>query len=163
MVNETEPHPGWRNAVAVFFRDGKGYGDLLSFAWLYEAFRLSQPGDDTPNLMAEKLRLAFLNQLQRFADELLTEHQMALVSERSVGYRVLHPNEQTKYAEDDARLSLRRALRREAALLTNVNLAPLTARERQENADALARLSNLRAKTKEVYPPRAIESAVEGD
>lgn len=29
--------------------------------------------------------------------------------------------------------------------------------ERQENADALARLSNLRAKTKEVFPPRAIE------
>lgn len=148
----TDSGRGWRNAVRLFHEEKKTYGDLLSFEWLYEAFEIEQPAETTSLKEAEKLKLQFLAEFKKFEAEMLTEYQMDIRSVRSRGYEVVHPQEQTRRAEQDFQAEMKRISRQVAGRLANVNHTLLSARERQQNADAVARLSSLRAKVREAFP-----------
>lgn len=148
----TESGRGWRNAIRLFHEQKKTYGDLLSHEWLYEAFEIEKPDVNTPSGQAEKLKLQFLSEFKKFETEMLTEYQMDIRNLRSRGYEVVRPQDQTRRAEEDFQSEMKRIGRQVAGRLANVNHTKLSARERQENADAVARISNLRAKVREAFP-----------
>lgn len=141
--NFIQLHPAWRQAVADFLAGNFQPGHVLEFGWLYEHFTLAAPTGNTTLDVADKTQLQFLRAFNEFQDALLTEHQVALANVRGVGYRVVHPGEQTQWAEGEGIAEIKRAARKLGSRLTNVNLSLVDATKRRENADALARLSML--------------------
>jgi hypothetical protein len=139
-----ELHPPWRQAIATLAREGRTYGDLIPMEWLWEQFALEPLTDATPWSKAKNSQLLFLNQMREFTNHLLEDNQMALQNVVGKGYRIIPPKEQTVWAEREYIDDLRKALRRAGSRLGNVDFTALAARDRQENADALARLSKFK-------------------
>jgi len=90
---------------------------------------------------AERLQLQFLNQFKLFQGALLKNHQIDLTSERGKGYLILAPKDQTKVAFEDGLAEIKKDLRRMVNRLANVDYAQLTAEQRKENADHLAKVA----------------------
>lgn len=140
---ELQRHPPWREALTMFDKTGFAAGDVVSYDWLYNAFSIVRPGDDTRLADAESAKLQFLGQFKSFENSLLRERQTALANVKGLGYRVIPAAEQTQWAEEQGNLELRRALRKRTNRVLNVNLTVLTGQQRKENADALARIGSL--------------------
>jgi hypothetical protein len=152
MTEVTDQGRGWRNAIRLLLEQNLTYGHLLTHDWLFEAFEIEQPKDDTPYKEAQKLQLRFVADFERFRAELLDEYQMDAQSVTGKGYMIVHPRDQTRRAEQDFQHEFKKFGRKAAARLAGVNHSMLSARERQENADAIARMSNLRAMVRKEFP-----------
>lgn len=138
-----QQYPAWREAIKAFMQERFAPGDTVSFDWLYDHFLIKRPGGSTLLADAQKAELQFLSQFKQFEDALLTEHQIALTNVRGVGYRLVPPAEQTRWAEDSGVTEVKKAIRKLGDRLTNVDLVQLTNEQRKENADALARMAML--------------------
>lgn len=138
-------YPAWRQALANFRQAQFPSGSLLTHDWLYENFGLVKPEPTTPLAEAGRLQLAFLSQFKTFEEALLVEHQVALQSVPGEGYRLVLSREQSRWAVREGEKDIKRAIRKMGARTSHVNLAQLTATQRQENADALVRVASLRA------------------
>ena len=152
-IGDVELHPAWRQAVREFIAADHKPGDRLERVYFYGLLRVAMPAPDTPMAAAEKARLAFLQQFTAFRDELLTEHQIDLEAVPGFGYRVVPPAEQTALAERQGRDEVRRALRKSIIRLANVDLAALDHNQRRDNADAMARMSQLRGLVRTIAAP----------
>lgn len=140
--------PPWREALRRFAESGFRAGDTITHAWFFEAFGLPLRTAETTAMEWEKVALQFMRHFCSLREALLTERQMDLASTRGVGYRIVPPSEQTSLAYGDCVAELRRAFRRGLDRIINVDQSKLTAEQRRENADALAKMSQLRAMTK---------------
>lgn len=138
-----QQYPAWREAIKAFMEGKFAPGDTITFDWLYEKFLIQRPIGTSLLADAQKAELQFLSQFKSFEDALLTEHQIALTNVRGVGYRVVPPGEQTGWAEGQGVGEVKKAVRKLADRLTNIDLTQLTTEQRRENADALARLAML--------------------
>ncbi len=150
MESETFLYPPWREAAKRFLESGFKPGDIVTFEWLYDAFRIKYP--DPRTMLAEeadKLRLLFLGQWEAFKDELLKNHYIDLTSERGHGYRYVPAADQTKDAYSDGVNDLRKAFRKLTNRITHVDFEKLTPDQRRENADTLAKVSMMRGMMKE--------------
>ena len=148
MANTVNKHAGWRIAVRLFSDQKKKEGDVLSFAWLYDAFGMTEPQDATPWSERKASQLQFLGNIKAFEAHLLEELQIAIKNVRGIGYEVLAASEQSKWAYDEALRDVKRGVKKGLSRLTNVNLSSLTADQRRENADALAKIAALRGMVK---------------
>lgn len=155
-----ELYPSWRQAL-INFRDAHfAFGDILPHAWLYEQFEctgLMEPNKITWE-QAQKLQLKLLGQFTPFREALLDQDQIDLQSVPGVGYELVPPADQSRRAVKDTIRETEKALRKGVARATNVNTAQLTAEQRREHADNLARLGMLRRMLK---PPRELPPADE--
>lgn len=142
-VAEVQVYPPWREAVKRFLGAGFQPGAVVPHAWFWEAFGLDMPRPDTPAIEYDRLKFAFMKQFEPFRTELLTEHQIDISSQRSQGYRITPPADQTQKAFGDGITDIRKGLRRMAARVSNTNLTQLSAEQRRENADTLAKVSIL--------------------
>jgi hypothetical protein len=142
-MSDVQLHPAWREAVELFLAENFTPGTVITHAWFYQALGIKRPRPDTPHAEAQRLKLQFLDQFNPLRMSLLTEQQIDLASEPSVGYRVVPAGEQTKLAEKDGEHEIRKAVRKMGARIYHTNLEMLSAAERQENADAHARFSML--------------------
>jgi len=97
-----------------------------------------------------KLELQYLSQLNGFQTALLEEHQVALANVKGEGYRIVAPHEQTPWAERQGIADVRKAIRKLATRLTNVDFAQLGTEDRKANADALARLGMMGGMVKQI-------------
>lgn len=131
----------WRVAVNAFIKEGFQPGEPITHAWFHEQLGLTMSGPGTPLKEAQATQFAYLAGMDKIRDALLSEYQIALRSVRGVGYEVVPPYEQTQWAEDAASAEMKKILGTARDRLTNVNAAKLTADQRLENANALARLS----------------------
>jgi hypothetical protein len=147
---ELEVHPAWRQAIKDFLAANFPPGHVVTFDWLYDAFKLKMPSEATTWGEASKTKLLFLSQFQNFSEHLLSEQTIALASVTGVGYRVLPPGDQTPWAEAEGRAELKRALRKLGRRISHVDRAKLTTGQLRENADAMARYSMLRGMTKQI-------------
>jgi hypothetical protein len=139
-------YPAWREAITRLSKSNRlAPGILFTHRELYEMFIVKYPERDIPITPAElaKLELQYLNQLQGFQTALLQEHQVALANVKGEGYRIVKPSEQTPWAERQGVNEIRKAIRKLAERLTNVDFLALGAEDRKVNADALARLGML--------------------
>src|SRR5690606_29121171 len=107
-----------------------------------EHFKLTQP--ETIEQYRE-YQFTLLQNMDEFRSSLLEEHSIALRTKPGVGYEVLPPAEQTKYAVDVGMRRVRRELRWMATHLVNVDHSKLTSDQRKENADAMARAAMLKS------------------
>lgn len=151
MSEVVELHPAWRQALLRFRERGFNHGEIVDLDWLYMVFRIERPTAETTKAASDKAELAFLSQFIPFRDALLAEDQIALTSERGLGYRIVPPKEQTRWAEDEGRAALAKALRQMQERISHVDLVQLTADERVQNANALARVGQMRALMRKTY------------
>lgn len=138
---EVTLYPPWEEALRRFADAGFGYGDVVRRRWLYDAFGLDSPTAETPKGVADGMELAFLAQFAPFKEHLLEQRKMDLQTKPGLGWEIVQPSEQTPLALRDGVSEIRKALRRMGLRLVHVDHAALSHRQRQENADALARLS----------------------
>lgn len=138
-------HPAWKQAVQDFMAAGFKPGDLIPHSWLAEHFGLPML-DDAATLTAAEYRdrqFVWLAHVEAVKAELLEEHQILLKSVFGEGYRWVPPAEQTHIAVDQFEREARRAYRKAGGRLMHLRVAELTDSQRQENLDAIGRLSML--------------------
>lgn len=131
-------YPAWRQAVKEFLALSPQPGFIIKKAWLIDQFGLNE-GETKEQY--QKFQLDYLQDIDLFKRELLEIHQIALASVHGEGYRVLAPSEQTGHAMKQGLKRVRSNLRNMGSMLANVDFSRLTADERQQNSDAIARVS----------------------
>ena len=136
-------YPAWREGLRRVLAAEPAPGKTFTHEWLYEAFGIEMPAPETPLKTAERAKMQYLSAFDAMREHLLTEHQIALDNIRGVGYRVVAPEEQTAWAEQDGLVDMRMSMRKMMLRMSNVDLAKLDADHRRQNADALARASML--------------------
>lgn len=159
MTDELDPnlelYPAWRQ-VLVNFRDaGFAYGDILPHTWLWEQFECSDLADQK-HISAERynqLKLKLLNQFEPFKEALLDQDQIDLQSVPGVGYELVPPDDQTGRALKETTREVDRVWRKGMARAMNVNTSLLTAEQRRERIDNIARLALL---GRQIKPPREL-------
>lgn len=142
-LDNVELYPVWRQALIKFKDSGFAHDEIVPHEWFYEAFGIKMPDERTPLKEAERAKLAWLSQFKRLQVALLEQHQIDLVSEPGLGYRIMPPREQTKRALDDGLDGIKKAVRNMVDRSTHVNTALLSADERRAHTDYLARIGQL--------------------
>lgn len=142
-LDNIELYPVWRQALIAFRDAGFSRDEIVPHIWFYEAFNITMPNDDTPLKVAEKAKLQWLSQFTSFKSALLEQDQIDLVNEPGLGYRIMPPREQSKRALDDGVSQIKKAIRGMVDRSTHVNTGLLSAEERREHMDHLARIASL--------------------
>ena len=141
---------GWKNALFQFEHSDFNIGDVVPMGWFYEHFRVKSKAECTTPDEYETERLRFMQEMHSFQNALGLDHQLHLQNVRGEGYRILPPKEQTEFAMDKVQREMQLALQKAHFRLTNLRLDELTDEQRRQNADAQAKLSALRRKTRRV-------------
>lgn len=121
------------------------YGALVNFNWLSFNSGLDIPPDGS--LCYEDVKqyqFAFLSFIESLKDILLTKHQMLLVNERGIGYRIAEPSQQTEIGLEVMQRHLEKGFHYAKRALTHVKRERLSSRDRQANNDALAMVGRMR-------------------
>lgn len=142
---EVTLYPTWKQAVEDFLSAGFGPGDVIPHSWLAEHFGMPML-DDAIALKPVEYRerqFAWLQHIEAVKAELLEKHQIFLKSVFGEGYRWVLPSEQTGIAVGQFEREAKRAYRKAGNRLTHLRVAELTDQQRQENMDAIGRLSML--------------------
>lgn len=143
---EVQLFPVWRQAVKDFLEACIEPGAVLPHEW-FEAHFAMEPLSEGAFYTAGQFRsrqLEWLRNFEAFRSVLLEEHQICLISEYGQGYRIVPPNEQTSIALQKFEQEIKRSFRIAALRTKHVQLDALTAQERKENVDGIAKLSMLR-------------------
>jgi hypothetical protein len=138
-------HPRWKQAIVDFLDAGFSPGDIISHEWLGEHFGMPLL-DDAAMLTPEEYRerqFSWLAHIDAVKRELLEQHQILLVSVYGQGYRWTPAHLQTEVAVQHFEKEAKRAYRKAGDRLMHVRVAELTDQQRQENLDAIGRLSML--------------------
>lgn len=145
-------HPAWKQAVQDFLAAGFKPGDVIPHSWLAEHFGLPMLDDAatmTPGEYRER-QFLWLAHVEAVKSELLERHQIMLRSVYGAGYRWVPPGEQTGATVEEFERDARRAYRKAGARLLHVRADELTDSQRQENLDAIGRLSMLQGMHKQL-------------
>lgn len=135
-----ELYPAWRQALVKFREAHFAHDEIVPHEWFYAAFDIPMPGENTPLKVAEKAKLQWLSQFDRLKRALLEQYQVKLRNEPGLGYRVLHPRDQSRLALEDGAAAIKKAMRDMVDSSTHVNTAMLSADERRQHTDNLARI-----------------------
>lgn len=149
MSDETpvQMYPPWREALEQFRKAGFAYGQVVPSQWFYDAFGIPMPKPDTPYERGREWELERLDQFTAMRKVLLEEDKMYLRAVR-IGYEIVLPSQQTALVYKTGLKRARKALRDMGRGLVNVDLVQLTDEQRKQNADALARLAQLKSISK---------------
>lgn len=143
-MEEQEPklYPAWRQAEKDLLAEGFTYGSLVTKEWLDQAFGIAPPKTIAEFQKAELVRLSQFEDLRL---SLLENHRIFLAPVRGVGYTAVPPEKQTSTAVAIRTKEVKSALAKMAREISHVNLDLLNDAQRQENADAQAKLGALRS------------------
>ena len=147
---DIQERPPWRHALRLFLETKFAFGDVVPHEWFYHAFDIEMPTDDMTCKKADVLKLARLTQFEKLQDALLNDHQIDLSRKPGHGYVVVPPKEQSSLAYSQGMHDIRHAMRKMCNRVANVNHGLLTAEERKENADTLARVAAFANMAKQV-------------
>ena len=141
-MDELKLYPAWRQAVQECV-GAFDFGDLISKEWLQDALELPRPAYGTPEEM-DAWSWSFLESVESFKDELLTEHKMALQNVRGKGYLIVMPAQQTAMALQDANRGMSKVMRKAEKVLSHVRFDQLNDSQIRENTDARSKIAALR-------------------
>lgn len=142
MDGTVEILPLWRNALANFIATDPKPGDVIKRTWLMEQFGIEKPITAEEQQSAQ---LQFLHDFLEFKEALLEEHKMELRSIIGVGFEVIHPREQTRFALERGTKAIGKEIRKMAKSVAHVNTAALSEAELRERTDGLAKISGMQA------------------
>ncbi|TVR60864.1 MAG: hypothetical protein EA420_13235 [Candidatus Competibacteraceae bacterium] len=153
MSGDIKKWPLYKNAAERFMALNPEPGFVLPDQWLEYELELSYEISSS-----EEFRQASLErlQIQQFREYLMTEYQVHLDRVRGIGYRVLAPGEATGVAMAGLQCEWTAIMRRTARRLIHVPIEQLDDGQLRENAEARARVAQLRgltAKAFELPPP----------
>ncbi len=134
--------PPWKNAAQELFSGKFGFGDMVTHEQINSAMSMPEPTGTAEEYKA--WALARMPQFDALAQWLLETHNMCLASVHGQGYRIVHPHEQTEYAQDTGMKLVRRELVKMARRLYYVDRSKLTHEQARDNADAMARAAFLK-------------------
>lgn len=142
--------PEHKHAVEVFLATNPKPGDIVSHDQLDEWLGIDE-STVTDFESAQRLQFIRLSRIEAFKGELLLDHQIYVENVRGEGYRVVPPKDQSSAAEEFTRRTIAQAISKGISVAKNVNGNELTDAQRKENADAIARLANLRLMTRKAF------------
>lgn len=137
--------PAWKRAIRMFLDAGFKAPDAVSHDWFRDAMAIDWPSDDAPFALGKAAQVKYVDTYQTFSEVLLVEHKIALASERGFGYRVVQPQKQVSWAEDEGARDLKKALNKQAMRIAYVDTSQLNDEERKQRSDAAARTGRLRS------------------
>lgn len=145
-------YPAWKQAVEDFLDAGFQPGDVITHLWLAEHFGMPMLDDAATITPAEyrERQFTWLQHVEAVKSELLDKHQVFLKSVFGEGYRWVLPSQQTGVAISQFELEAKRAYKKAGRRLTNLRMTELTDAQRQENLDAIGRLSMLQGMHREL-------------
>lgn len=148
---DVQLYPAWRQAVRDFLDAQIEPGNVLPHDWLEAHFGMAplEEGGTYTSAQFRDRQFEWLRNFDAFRAELLEEHLICLISEHGLGYRVVPPGEQTSIALQRFEREIKRSFRTAALRTKHVNLDALTAEERKENLDGIAKLSMLKGMQKQ--------------
>ena len=127
-----------------FEASGFTYGSIIPKQWFDLRFGLTEPETIADAHKNQTLYATMMGQLRA---RLLVEKNMALRTKQCVGQEVVQPAEQTEWAMAEAQSNIAKELEKARDRLLHVNFGELTAEERRENSDAVAKLSFFQKKS----------------
>lgn len=143
VIMETQKYPAYlqaiEDAVKLF-----GYGDIISYDWLYENFKIEKMQIGTAERFKE-LQIEFMVAIDKFKDELLLRHSMLLKNVRGVGYQILQPMDHSYQAVFSATKGLTKVIRKLTKEINTVNMNMLTSDEKKEHNNNCTRAATFYA------------------
>lgn len=145
--------------LSAFAASGKTYGDMITHAEVDSWAGIRKPGvtqfgGTDGQSVADALRdyeaLRDQYEFDRLAatealrDNLLVSRQMYLRNDRGLGYRIVHPSEQTDLAIGAGMKLIKKGLKHAERGVNNINRGLLTPEERAYNSSVSARLNGLK-------------------
>ncbi|MHC5033451.1 MAG: hypothetical protein ACYTFZ_00220 [Planctomycetota bacterium] len=120
-------------------------GDVVPHGKFESIIGMPLPSPNAPYQLGTRQRLAFANALEAMRRQLLERYQLDLQSVPGKGYRLVPAQEQVGLAQDDWHHKIAKANRKATRRIRNTDVTKLSHRERQEQADALAKIGRLRS------------------
>ena len=127
-----------KNTFEAFCKAGFKYGDTINKEWFMSRFHLEEPKTAEQVRITDTLYMKYMGFLRTL---LLKEKKMALKSKPGIGQEIVKPEDQTQWAMNDVRNIIAKELEKASDRLVNIDYAMLSDVERQENSDAIAKLS----------------------
>ena len=134
--------PIWKQAVSDFNASSFNYGDTVPHRWFVDHFELEEPNTakQQKDFQAKLARF-----FAKFRNHMLKHHLMDFTNVWGSGYLIVNPSEQTGLALKDTRETIRKALSEGVNRTIFVDQNRLSGAQRQENTDALNKLSALQS------------------
>lgn len=132
--------PVWKQAVDDFLALNEAPGHIVTKKWLIDALRLRQPASIADK---ERFDLEYLSGVDSFRKELLEKHCIAFRTVRGEGLQWLTAQEQVGFATEERDRFIGKGLRVGAKTLMYLRSDQLTAEQRADHADQLAKHAQL--------------------
>lgn len=126
-----------KDAIDLFFKDGKKDGDLLSHEWILYALDLRAP-------QSREEQFLLLERMDSFRNALLKEHCIALENVRGQGYRVVPPWEQAEFSVKTMIYYIDKGIKKGSDLLKYTRKDRLSHIESKRHTDCEIRVAGLK-------------------
>ena len=137
----TSDNPVWLDrAIDLFDADSHKDGDILSHDWI--RYALDIPTAKTVEDF-ERIQWVLLARVEAFKDWMLINRSIALQSVRGKGYYVVPPNDQARFAAEEAMKHVKKGLQQADKVLTYARLADMDDDARKRHTDTHVRLSGI--------------------
>jgi len=140
----------WRAALLEFLDENHVPGDIIEHKWFLDHFKMEVPETMSKHEWG-KWSLKFLSYFMPFREHLLKDHFIDLQSIGGDNFQIIPPEEQTRSAVLELGGNYKRIHRRCSNRLRYVNKDKLTQQQLQENADALAKVAQLKAMAQPIW------------
>jgi hypothetical protein len=124
----------------MFDADNHKDGDILSHDWI--KYALDIPTAKTVDDF-ERIQWILLARVDAFKDWMLVQRQIALQSVRGKGYYIVPPNEQARFAADEAMKHVKKGLQQADKVLTHARLADMDDDAKKRHTDTHIRLTGI--------------------
>ena len=145
---DDNPRPGrpeidtlFSAALQEWDRKNAQIGDTISAEWFYDLLGVLHPSKANSyerSVAQQKMFMMLFHGQDGFRFHVLTHRKRWLKTNYAGGYEVMPPEEQTRYAQKQRRNDITKALKDESTLLSNVEMARLSIKQREQNSDAIA-------------------------
>lgn len=140
-MSDVTLHPIWKQAAEDFVSARFTDGDVIPREWFEEHFNMNAAKGSMKLDAYQTRQLVWLENIESLRRLLLDDHSIYLENVFGAGYRIVPPGEQTGATRARFEREVRKEFRRAARGLKNVRHDQLTDAQRQENLDAIAKLS----------------------
>jgi hypothetical protein len=140
----------WSTALFEFLQAGFKPGEIIPQQWFLDHFNIETPGACSRKEWL-KYELNILSYFMPFREKLLKEHFVDLQPCGGSNFTIVPPVEQTSVAMTVLATNYKRIHKRGTNRLRFVNTEGFTQQQLQENADALAKVSQLKAMAQPIW------------
>ncbi len=125
-------------------------GQLIPHDWLRHQFGIEQLDfKDYPDIQSVKKAIeyqqfTFLQLFEKLRKQCLKEHKWYLVNVRGMGYKFIHPKDQTQYAYDQLLGDLNKAFTEASAIMSHVQTEYIDHEQRVKDRALFSKAGSLR-------------------